>query len=548
MKRIIVFLMASAMAVVGNVLFAANGGYENSIDCRDDATYGYGDYVTTSAKPTAAEARTQKFAQCKKLTSLDLSAVVDIGDAAFAYSSITDLTLSANVKSVGYISFGGCTNLESVTVKSWDWATGTSALDKKEPFHDCFKLTTLSVEGAAATTPAIDVAKVFPKVKSVRVPAANVAAWKSAYPSLTIVNAGGEGGGDEQETPVLYTSIVGAVPVAASVYDGYLVDAKGNVAGTIQLKLGKPNAKTGLASAKATVLLGSKKTLLKAADRGKAKIAADGTTDITLVGGENCHVTSGTFGLSGQYGAYVIDGARNFFTSKDKAEKGAAGAELNGWLGAVNLAWDGGVASVSIAKKGKAKVSATLVNGTKVTANTQFLIGEEWYCIPVVVAKKADLAFAIWLPREKGKMIVSGLGKDAVLGKAGSLKSGAAFRVDKSAAIWSQIPGNVLTDYLPNGVPVTVNGLRWSLPKAGKVVYLRGTTEVDEEKTGENPSALKLTCKAKDGSFKGSFKAYADNGGRLKATTVNVTGVVLDGVGHGIATIRNVGSVDVSVE
>ena len=71
---------------------------------------------------------------------------------------------------------------------------------------------------------------------------------------------------------------------------------------------------------------------------------------------------------------------------------------------------------------------------------------------------------------------------------------------------------------------------------------------IGSSKLGENPSALKLTYKAKDGSFKGSFKVYADNGGNLKATTVNVAGIVVGGVGYGTATIKKVGSVPISIE
>ena len=63
----------------------------------------------------------------------------------------------------------------------------------------------------------------------------------------------------------------------------------------------------------------------------------------------------------------------------------------------------------------------------------------------------------------------------------------------------------------------------------------------------DNPSTLKLTYKAKDGTFKGSFKAYADVNGRPKATTVNVTGVLIDGVGYGTATIKKVGGVPVTI-
>ena len=100
--------------------------------------------------------------------------------------------------------------------------------------------------------------------------------------------------------------------------------------------------------------------------------------------------------------------------------------------------------------------------------------------------------------------------------------------------------------YLPDGVSVT-GGAKWTLPKAGKVVYAKGTTTVDEAKAGENPSALKLTYKAKDGTFKGSFKVYADVGGKPKATMVKVSGVLVDGVGYGAATVKGGGALPVTI-
>ena len=348
--------------------------------------------------------------------------------------------------------------------------------------------------------------------------------------------------------PELYEAVEDAAPAtAASVYDGYLYDEKsGAVKGTIQIKVGKPNAKTGLASVKATVVVGATKKSLKGADKGKAVIAENGPTTIQLVGGESCVITLGAEGLSGSYGSYLIDGARNFFSSKDKGEQNAANDILAKWIGAVNVVWDGGNASVSIGKKGKAKVAVTLADGTKATANAQLLVGEEWLCVPVVVTKKMNLAFTLWLPRNGGAAVVEGLSGDVVVGKPGALVANAAFRVGKSAALWQQIAGRVLVDYLPDGMAVTQSGAKWTLPKAGKVVYKDGA--VDGSKLGENPSALKLTYKAKDGSFKGSFKVYADNGGKLKATTVNVTGVVVNGVGYGTASIKKVGSAPISIE
>ena len=153
----------------------------------------------------------------------------------------------------------------------------------------------------------------------------------------------------------------------------------------------------------------------------------------------------------------------------------------------------------------------------------------------------------LWLPRNGQNAGSPGLvGIDgAIVGKPGSLKSGAAFRIDAPAfeAMW----GKSAMPYLPDGMSVS-GETKWTFPKAGKVVYARGTTEVDATKLLDNPSALKLTYKAKDGTFKGSFKAYAVENGKPKATTVNVVGVLVDGAGYGTATIKKAGSVPVTVE
>ena len=52
-----------------------------------------------------------------------------------------------------------------------------------------------------------------------------------------------------------------------------------------------------------------------------------------------------------------------------------------------------------------------------------------------------------------------------------------------------------------------------------------------------NLSAMKLTYTPKTGAFSGSFKAYADLGGKLKTHTVKVKGFVVNGVGRGEARL-----------
>ena len=346
----------------------------------------------------------------------------------------------------------------------------------------------------------------------------------------------------------LYATVGEAVPAVASTYDGYLYKGE-ELAGTITVKVGKPN-KAGLSSVKATVVLAGGKVTLKTAGKGTA-MSKDAPTTVTLTGGAACEVTLGSDGMKGTYGEYGIDGARNVFVSKDAQDRSVAEKALSAWRGTVNVAWQGANGwnglSVSIANKGKASVSGSLADGTKVTAKGQVIVGEEWCCVPVLVTRKANLAFLLWLPLDgNAKPGTLGLGEGVKVDKPGLLKGEqSAFHIDSTAftAMW----GKSALPYLPDGVTVK-GGQQWGLPKAGKVTYERGSTTVDAAKLQDNPAALKLKFKSKNGTFSGSFKAYVDVNGKLKATTVAVSGVLVNGVGYGTATIKKVGSVPVTVE
>ena len=335
----------------------------------------------------------------------------------------------------------------------------------------------------------------------------------------------------------------------AEAYDGYLQDAAGNIVGTILIKAAK--GKNAISKLTVTIqLVAEKKITVKGeldTRTGRFEAADNSGRVLSLLVGANS--------LSGTYGSYSIDGAQNKFTAKNAASKAIGSAVLEKCQGAITLAWISAQGwnglSISIANKGKAKITGTLTDGTKVSAKGQLIVGESWSCIPVISAKKnVRLAFNVLLPNGAVATSASPLhvvGLDgAIVGKPGSLKGGAVFQVD--AATLSSVLGQPLLPYLPNGLSVT-GGEKWTLPKAGRVAYVTGSTTVDTEKTGENPSGLKLAYKAKDGTFKGSFKAYADVGGKPKATTVKVSGVVVDGIGYGAATVKKVGSgVPVKIE
>ena len=329
---------------------------------------------------------------------------------------------------------------------------------------------------------------------------------------------------------------------AAATIDGFLLDGE-QTAGSILVKAGKANKTSGESKLTATVILKGQPKKLSY----KGIMAANGDATLSCSGQPEMTLKFGARAMSGKLGNYTVSGTRNLFTSKDKSEVAKANDMLKPWLGVVNAVWAEGSLSAIIAAKGKVKVSGML-NGKKISSTGQILLGETEHCIPVVIVKPVALAFMLHLPSAGGAVEVSGL-ESCVAGTVGTLAPAARFSIDKDADIWRQLPGSVLVDQLPDvRVSQKATGAKWELPKAGKVAYQRGTSEVDLTKAGDNPSGLKLTYKAKDGSFKGSFKVYSDVNGKLKATSVSVTGVQIGNKGYGVATIKGKGSIPVTVE
>ena len=69
------------------------------------------------------------------------------------------------------------------------------------------------------------------------------------------------------------------------------------------------------------------------------------------------------------------------------------------------------------------------------------------------------------------------------------------------------------------------------------IKYAKGVLNGTNDPKKPNLSAMKLTYTPKTGLFKGSFKLYAVQSGKLKKFTVKVTGVVVDGAGAGVAKL-----------
>ena len=140
----------------------------------------------------------------------------------------------------------------------------------------------------------------------------------------------------------------------------------------------------------------------------------------------------------------------------------------------------------------------------------------------------------------------------------GNWAGGGATVTVAAAGDLSMFAGTVCSDLLPNGERVTVTGGKWKFAKAASVKWAKpkkgaAQPEIYDEVSGKglivdatkgktNRSGLRLTYTPKKGTFKGSFKVYALEGTgkatKLKKYTVNVSGVVVGGIGYGTATCK----------
>ena len=338
--------------------------------------------------------------------------------------------------------------------------------------------------------------------------------------------------------------------MSAAIFDGWLTEGTG-VAGTVLVKVGKRNQSTGESKLTATVIRSD--TTKKLSYKGT--MGEDGWATLSCGGQPDMNLFFGIDEMKGDLGAgCTVAGARNRFTSRERDEAAKANGELAPWLQAINVTWPDGATGwngigVTVAKKGKVKISGTLAAGTKVSASAQAILTDSSIKVPVVNVKKSAFAFSLSLPLGGGGVEVAGL-PGALAGEPKPLANGAEFKMD-AATFGTLLEGDTaFAGYLPDGISVRQDGTKWIVAngaRAGKVVFLKDTETVDPDKAGDNPSALKLTIAAKTGIFKGSFKAYQKVNGRPKPVPVTVTGVMVGDAGYGTAMIKRKGSVPVTI-
>lgn len=363
---------------------------------------------------------------------------------------------------------------------------------------------------------------------------------------------------------------------SAQVFNGWLTGSHG-IGGTIQVKTSKAsiNRKAGFATSKVTAVVqyfdySGDGRIKKATYKGSMNVEGEwGYVEVEGRNGDSIYLeiaADGVYVTDGVYGGYSsasgddfeITAYRDIFSSKNKDDAARATEVLGKWQKTLVFALDDccspdkDLFTVTIGAKGKAKVSGTM-QGQKFSLTTQLVVGEYRCYLPMVARKDSEFHHVLYL-EDDGTISDGGeVLSQSQYGTPGSFSSGGYFFVEDADELTYLIGGDAFetySEYIPdwwNRVRITANGSRWTLPKAGRVVLNRKTGEIDESKLGENPSGLKLSYRAKDGTFSGSFKAYVNKNGKPSAVTVSVSGIMINGYGYGMATVKKSGSVGVRI-
>ena len=233
---------------------------------------------------------------------------------------------------------------------------------------------------------------------------------------------------------------------------------------------------------------------------------------------------------------------------------------------------DDGVAVLSIktgkiSKKGVVSVGGSILgmDGKKLSVKSAKLQVDESERLHGTLQVKDGSTIDITIDEEEmwgtWKGMTSSSGDDSVGGAFDAGRTLTFYFTDNIAKdAW---PDGTVVDLLPEGEPVEVKNGKWSLAKAASVKWAKpknmaiapevfdaasGKGLIVDESKGTNLSGLKLTYTPKKGTFKGSFKVYAIQSGKLKKYSAKVTGLVVNETGYGMATVKGGGSFSVEID
>ena len=288
-------------------------------------------------------------------------------------------------------------------------------------------------------------------------------------------------------------------------------------------------------------------------------------------------IVYGALGLAGKTHGFadvpdgaLVQAAKDFTKAKDPAEKSqAARIPIGTWTIAAETASGGyDCLSVTIDKKGKAKVKGSLSDGTTVSVSGYGALGADAFAVPIAYSKdikakdtgmKTHVEFAgvLWIAADRPAVLVSESKRwvDADVAKLG-IFGPKAWKVGFAVPGWRVYLERTDDGY--NVIPAELSidltvAKKFSVAKtSGSVKVEKATGKTYVKPSGKNKPAnlskFKLTLTAKTGQVKGSFKLYYLSGGKLKTDSATVTGMMVGDRFYGNVTVKKVGTAPIWFE
>ena len=364
-----------------------------------------------------------------------------------------------------------------------------------------------------------------------------------------------------EDAPLYEASQVGTFePSVAATFNGWLYK-DGQVVATILAKT--------TASRRAGAPIKSTVTVTPVGGKKKSYKTEVVERDGTFVDGFGIHygnnaLTGDVAGLPGVPDGAAVAAAKDF--SKSKAEKWRMTEIPVGCRTLVLPTADGGYdcLSVTIDKKGKAKVKGTLDDGSAVSVTVQGALGAEVFAVPVAYSKlltskvtgerrQVTFGFLLRIDRASGAAQVSNetggrwIGGDRFVSQTKAVVppvDGSTHFICLETPVGYRVASDDGCRLTPQDEKVTISGKKWNVDKSvGTVKYDAAAggviVKVSKGKTPANVSKFKLSFTSKTGVVKGSFKLYYQpSPTKVKAETATVTGMTVDGKFYGNAVIK----------
>ena len=489
------------------------------------------------------------FELCEGLTSVALPrGLTNIGEGVFEFcKSLTSVTIPDGVTSIGAYAFRGCSELTSVTIPNSVTSVGDLA------FSGCSSLTSMTIPSSVTSIGD----RVFEGCSGLGefVVAADNHVYMSVAGLLLV-----------EDGKTLIAGVNGDVTIPDGVtrIEDYAFDGRSGLTSvTIPSSTTKIGAYAfydcgGLSD---IVFEGNAPTVGDSAFSGVSSDCKVHIRGSSSGWGEDASGIWNGMKVEMSFGGVVDDGLFGKAQTKNGALYNANG-ELVGTVelkfGRIN------------ARKGTVKVSAsaTLLTNGKIKKVTARAVTLKDGITDKQLVFKAPIGAMELSVAEDGAFTLKNYDYE-MIGCVADVGAGGAMRVmqvggslEKSQMKFNiaidSVPdfgkdGELLQDAMPNDEPIRVSrGTTWSFERAAALRYTKDRATGAyvlvglDDPSKPNISCLKLSYTAKTGLFRGSFKLYTTNAAttperrspKLKKFTMNVVGLVVDGVGHGWATLK----------